>query len=260
MMVDVASPLALSPPRRRPTGLRHLPICVLALAWHLLWSFLLAPLPRPGPLGHHPQHLFSRLLRRWLSWPLHSPEPLRASALAPCPKLGRRAPTYAGLPNTRHSHGTVQGCWSGTQLLEALHKLTEDVVHLNRMPGSGLQAKPTWNGRTVAVKCWQTGRVHVQGKGASSLAPSLSSLAFSTPPPPPVSPDASSLDSVATPPHDQESTSGSDISPLKQCLFQRFSHEVSVCFLLHEREVPVCLLCFLCFLLPVVFFPIRLLW
>ena len=60
---------------------------------------------------------------------------------------------------------------------------------LARMPGSGLhrQLKIQWHGWQLAVNIWQTGRVHVQGKGAGRFA-RLLSLAH-----------ASSLDPEATP-------------------------------------------------------------
>ena len=67
--------------------------------------------------------------------------------------------------------------WSRSQLVDALQQLANVEVKLSRIFGSGLhsQAKFPWLGRDVAVKILQTGRVHIQGRGASNVAgtPSL---------------------------------------------------------------------------------------
>ena len=73
------------------------------------------------------------------------------------------------------------------------------------MPGSGLhrQLKIQWHGRQLAVNIWQTGRVHVQGKGAGRFA-WLLSLAH-----------ASSLDpeaTLSTPPFASSSLSSDSAS------------------------------------------------
>ena len=89
-------------------------------------------------------------------------------------QISDAAPTHAGRP-TRDTRPTAQS--QGWRLVAALHKVTEDDVQLNRMPGSGLhrEAELTWHGRNVAVNISQTGCVHIQGKGAGSSAQSLTS-------------------------------------------------------------------------------------
>ena len=145
-------------------------------------------------------------------------------------QISDAAPTHVGRP-TRDTRPTAQS--QGWRLVAALHKLTEDDVQLNRMPGSGLhrQAELTWHGRNVAVNTSQTGCVHTQGKGAGSLAQSLSPGARRCAPA--VSPDVSNPDTVATPPHDQDSTSDSHISQPShgQRLVVCLPHVVSACSL-----------------------------
>ena len=76
------------------------------------------------------------------------------------------------------AHGTVPGSWTGSQLVSALHSIFGCDFHLQRMQGSGLhrQVKVLWRNHRLAVNIWGTGRVHVQGKGASHFAQLLLSV------------------------------------------------------------------------------------
>ena len=76
------------------------------------------------------------------------------------------------------AHGTVPGSWSGSQLVSALRSIFGRDFHLQRMPGSGLhrQVKVLWRNHRLAVNIWGTGRVHIQGKGASHFAQLLLSV------------------------------------------------------------------------------------
>ena len=62
---------------------------------------------------------------------------------------------------------------AGTELVDALQDLTDEIVQLKRMPGSGLirQAKITWMGRRVLVGIWETLHVRVQGSLNWTLSP-----------------------------------------------------------------------------------------
>ena len=117
------------------------------------------PIPS-HPLNHHDTHSPSGHGRS------RSPfTPLR-------PK--KRAASMSG----HVAHGTVPGCWSGSQLVSAVRSIFGCDFQLQRMPGSGLhrQVKVLWRNHRLAVNIWGTGRVHIQGKGASHFAQLLLSV------------------------------------------------------------------------------------
>ena len=95
----------------------------------------------------------------------------------PKPRI-RHGSSLRTFSHERRAHGTVAGTWTGTQLLEALQRLTNEKITLIRLPGSGLhrQRKFLWHGGYVSVNIWQTGRVHNQGRGSGELARRLSTL------------------------------------------------------------------------------------
>ena len=120
------------------------------------------------------------------------PAPLSSLSLTPSPTphssagcfrpppvvRSRRKRSLGPAPYGRPAHGTVQGVWTGSRLVQALSSLCACDVELSRLPGSGLhrQTKVYWRGNILSVNIWQTGRVHVHGLGAGDLARRLSSL------------------------------------------------------------------------------------
>ena len=131
-----------------------------------------APITPPSPCSPSPSTLSPA--------PLPFPSPRHQCKLSgSTPKIRtRRAHSLGTAPYGRSAHGTVRGSWSATQLVEALHQLAHFEVKLTRILGSGLhrQAKFRWRGGMISVNIWQTGRVHIQGRGSGDLARRLSTF------------------------------------------------------------------------------------
>ena len=141
------------------------------------------PRPHPTPTPSKPTITSTSQLRhrppksRSTSRARHTPHTLsplrpanaRSSRRKPPSRPNARAASRAA-SNT--AHGTVPGSWFGSQLTCALNAIFDHNHTLLRMPGSGLhrQVKVCWNGYRLAVNIWDTGRVHVQGIGASHFA------------------------------------------------------------------------------------------
>ena len=115
-------------------------------------------------------------------------------------------------------NGTVRGCWAGTDRTHAFQSLTDSAVELKRMPCSGLhrQAEIPWE-RPLAVNIWQTGRVHIQGKGAGNLALHLNAHSESTPRNASPSPETSNTDLAAAHPRVRSVSVGSDSDSIIPC-------------------------------------------
>ena len=119
------------------------------------------------------------------SSPAPVPAPSRRRYSNPVgPPHKRDALGSAGPGTSRLAHGTVRGHWTGTQLIESLHLLSDTNIQLkfSRMPGSEFprQLKYRWKGNVVSVNIWHTGRVHLQGRASGDRARRLSELAPSS--------------------------------------------------------------------------------
>ena len=112
------------------------------------------------------------------------PDPFPPSSSLPISSFRRhkrRDRDITGRGNSRPSHGTLRGQWTGSQIIDALYSLsdTNTMLKFSRLPGSGVhrQLRFRWKGNTVLVNAWHTGRVHLQGYGAGDLAKLLSGMA-----------------------------------------------------------------------------------
>ena len=76
------------------------------------------------------------------------------------------------------AHGTVPGSWTGSQLVSALHSIFGVIFIFNACLDQDFIGKLRFCGVTtvLAVNIWGTGRVHIQGKGASHFAHLLLSV------------------------------------------------------------------------------------
>ena len=133
----------------------------------------------PSPLLHA-FHIQVPILSCPLSLPMSQAPPIshpqphcgKHSGTAPKTRTRtHRADCHEASSSCHSAHGTVRGCWSGTQLVSALQHLTGDEAKLSRTPSSGLhrQVKVLRLGGSEAVDIWHTGREHKQGRGAGNL-------------------------------------------------------------------------------------------
>ena len=139
------------------------------------------------PLAHSPPrpeaHSSTPLPR---PFPPPTADPVPPSNPLPESSPRRRKHRHRGLVGTatpRIDHGTVRGSWSHSQLVNALSSLcdTPSQLKFTRLAGCGAhsQLRFPWKGNTVLVNTWHTGRVHLQGYGASDLARHLSGMSSS---------------------------------------------------------------------------------
>ena len=167
---------------------RWIPILLSFLTLILLPSL---PPPCPSlppvlPLPHPPSPLLPAPVPPTLC--LRTPHTSRLAipnvpAPFPDPSIHPLAPASA-LPLTVFSLPTALFAALGlaSELITAVNSLLDSDHRLSRMPSSGLhrQLKIQWHGRQLAVNTWQTGRVHVQGKGSGGHFGQLLSLAHAS--------------------------------------------------------------------------------